>query len=150
MRPQEKVCGYATTFVRDPRAKGGPRPFSVWVGASGAVKLFFDGVPVMKDPKYRDLDSDRAGVALTMTEGWHRLTVKVCGDEDAPMFSLRLGDQGGSPDPALESDPDPAHAKEAASVRFKKGDKPPPSVVVGPVPSFEKLVAGDAPAALEA
>ena len=24
MRPQEKVCGYATTFVRDPRAKATP------------------------------------------------------------------------------------------------------------------------------
>ena len=37
MRPQEKICGYATTYVRDLRTKNGPRPFSVWFGAAGAI-----------------------------------------------------------------------------------------------------------------
>lgn len=150
MRPQESVCGYATTFVRDPRTKSGPRPFSVWFGASGAAKVFFDGLEVAKDPKYRDLDSDRFGVTLTMREGWHRLTVKVCGDEDPPMFALRLADPSGAPDKNLEADPDPSHAKEASAVRFRKGDKPPPPVLAGPVPAFEKLAARDDAASLEA
>ncbi|MBX3201485.1 MAG: DUF3857 domain-containing protein [Labilithrix sp.] len=150
MRPQESVCGYATTFVRDTRTKSGPRPFSVWFGASGAAKVFFDGVEVAKDTKYRDLDSDRFGVTLTMREGWHRLTVKVCGDEDAPMFALRLADPSGAPDKNLEADPDPSHAKEASAVRFRKGDKPPPPIVAGPVPAFEKLAARDDAASLEA
>ncbi|MBX3229736.1 MAG: DUF3857 domain-containing protein [Labilithrix sp.] len=152
MRPQEMVCGYATTFVRDPRAKNAPRPFSVWLGASGATKVFFDGIEVLKDPKYRDLDSDRFGVTLTMRDAsWHRLTVKVCGDDDAPMFSLRLADPSGAPDRQLESDPDPSHAREAAAVRFKKGEKPPSPAVSGPVTAFEKLTAGAAtPASLEA
>src|SRR4029079_13376685 len=35
-------------------------------------------------------------------------------------------------------------------VRFRKGDKPPPPVLSGPVPAFEKLVKTDNPAALEA
>ncbi len=97
MRPQEKVCGYATTFVRDPRAKQ-PRPFSIWFGAAGAAKVFFDGREVLKDPKYRELDTDRFGVTLTMKDtAWHRLTVKACGDEDAPMFLLRLADATGAP-----------------------------------------------------
>jgi tetratricopeptide (TPR) repeat protein/transglutaminase-like putative cysteine protease len=155
MRPQENVCGYATTFVRYNRSgrgaqENGARPFSIWFGASGAVKVFFDGVLVAKDSKYRDLDSDRIGVTLTMREGWHRLTVKVCGDEDAPMFALRLADPSGAPDKNLEADPDPSHAKEAGSVRFRKGDKPPPPVLSGPVPGFEKLVARDDGASLEA
>lgn len=150
MRPQEKICGYATTFVRYSGGGGPPRPFSVWFGASGAAKVFFDGVEVIKDPKYRDLDSDRFGVTLTMRDGWHRLTVKVCGDEDPPMFALRLADPSGAPDRNLESDPDPAHAKEAAAIRFRKGDRPPPPALTGPVPTFEKLVKGDAPASLEA
>lgn len=150
MRPQEKICGYATTFVRDPRASKAPRPFTLWFGASGAVKVFFDGIEVGKDAKYRDLDSDRTSLALTMREGWHRLTVKVCGDEDSPMFSVRLADPTGAPDRQIETDPDPSHAKEAAAIRFKKGDpKPPAPAVGGALPAFERLVKGDDPAALE-
>jgi cellulose synthase operon protein C len=153
IRPAEKVCAYATTFVHDKRAsKGGPsaRPFSIWLGAAGATKVFFDGAEVLKDAKYRDLDSERFGVALVLREGWHRLTLKVCGDDDAPMFALRLAGPTGAPDPDLEADPDPVHSKEAAAVRFRKGDHAAPAVVSGPVTSFEKLVARDDPASLEA
>ena len=148
IRPQEKVCAYATTFVRS--AKNVARPFSIWFGSAGAAKLFFDGKQVLVDAKYRDLDADRFGVALRLLPGWHRLTVKVCGDDDAPMFSLRLADAAGAPDRDLEADPDPAHAKEAAAVRYRKGDSPPAPVVTGPVTAFEKLVAKDDPASLEA
>ncbi|GAC1530154.1 MAG: hypothetical protein NVS3B10_26370 [Polyangiales bacterium] len=166
VRPAEKVCGYATTFVRDRRTGkpgAGPRPFSVWFGAAGASKVFFDGNEVLKDAKYRDLDSERFGVALTLRDGWHRLTVKVCGDENAPMFALRLADPSGAPDANLETDPDPAHSKEAAAVRFRKdgvslaararstpGEKPTAPVISGPVAAFDKLVAKDDPASLEA
>ncbi len=151
VRPSEKVCAYATTFVRDRRGAGAtPRPFSVWLGSAGASKLFFDGVPVASDAKYRDLDADRLGVTLTMREGWHRLTVKVCGDDDAPMFSLRLADKSGAPDGNLEADPDPAHAKEAAAVRFRKGERSAPPVLGGPLPAFEALAAKNDPRSLEA
>lgn len=160
VRPAEKVCAYATTFVRQRPAKakaGAPnvtgtpaRPFSIWFGAAGAAKVFFDGAVVLKDAKYRDLDSERFGVTLTLREGWHRLTVKICGDEDAPMFALRLADASGAPDPELETDPDPAHSKEAAAAKFRKGDKPAAPVMAGPVTAFDKLAAKDDPAALEA
>ncbi|MDB4943767.1 MAG: Cell division protein FtsK [Labilithrix sp.] len=151
LRPAEKVCGYATTFVHDKRgAKAGARPFSVWFGAAGAAKVFFDGAEVLKDAKYRDLDSERFGVALTLREGWHRLTVKICGDEDAPMFALRLADPSGAPDENLEADPDLTHANEAAAVKFKKGERPAAPAVVGPIAAFDRLAKGDDPAALEA
>lgn len=150
VRPAEKVCAYATTFVRDPRAKNGARPFAIWFGSAGASKVFFDGVEVLKDTKYRDLDADRHGVTLTMREGWHRLTVKVCGDDDPPMFSLRLAAPDGSPDATLESDADPNHGREAAAAKFKKGEKPPAPVVGGPVAAFEKMIARDDAASLEA
>jgi len=150
VRPAEKVCAYATTYVHDKRgAKAPVRPFSVWFGAAGAAKVFFDGAEVLKDAKYRDLDSERFGVTLTMREGWHRLTVKVCGDDDAPMFALRLADPSGAPDPNLEAEASVDHGREAAAVRFRKGEKAPPPVVAGPVTAFEKLAAGDDPAALE-
>lgn len=154
VRPAEKVCAYASTFIHDKRGAkagaGGARPFSLWFGAAGSSKVFFDGAVVLKDAKYRDLDSERFGVQLTLREGWHRVTVKICGDEDAPMFALRLADENGAPDANLEADPDIAHAKEAAAVRFRKGEKPAAPVVSGPVNAFEKLAAKDDPAALEA
>lgn len=151
VRPQENVCAFATTFVRDPRAKGGPRPFSIWFGSAGAAKVYFDGNEVLRDTKYRGLDADRYAANLSMKDGWHRLTVKVCGDEDAPMFSLRLADANGAPDASIEIDPDPVHAKEAAAVRFKKGDAPAAKPVVGgPAPAFEKLAAREDAASLEA
>lgn len=161
VRPQENVCAFATTFVRDARTKNGPRPFSVWFGSAGASKVYFDGALVAKDEKYRDLDADRFGVALTMREGWHRLTVKVCGESGGTMFALRLADANGEPDRNLEADPDPSHAKEAAAVRFRKPDvaaktapapaqATPLATPAGPVSAFERLVAKEDPRALEA
>ncbi len=149
VRPQENVCAYATTFVRRAHGKE-PRPFSIWMGSGGAAKVFFDGTEVLKETKYRGLDSDRFGVRLTMREGWHRLTVKVCGDAAPPMFSLRLADETGAPTTDLEVDPDPIHGKEAAAARFRKGEGVAPPVVTGPVVSFDKAIAKDDPVALEA
>ncbi len=150
LRPTAKVCAYATTFVRDARgAKAGgstPRPISVWAGSAGAMKLFWNGQEVLRDEKYRDLDADRFGANVVMRAGYNRLTAKVCGDDEAPLLTLRLAGEDGAPDPTIESDPDPSHAIEAAAQRFKKGDgvtalaaaKAP----AGPIPSFEKLTAG--------
>ncbi|HKQ70956.1 MAG TPA: hypothetical protein VJT73_16535, partial [Polyangiaceae bacterium] len=83
VRPREKVCVYATTFVR---SKGGAaRAASIWAGASGAFKLFWNGDEVLVDGAYRDLDADRFGVPVALGNGWNRLTAKVCGDDDGPM-----------------------------------------------------------------
>jgi tetratricopeptide (TPR) repeat protein/transglutaminase-like putative cysteine protease len=152
LRPQENVCAYATTFVRHARATSAkPERFSVWVGASGALRVFFDSKAVLSDAAYRKLDTDRQSVTLTMREGWHRLTVKVCGADDAPMFSLRLAGETGAPDANLEADANPMHAKEAASVRYRKGEHAvAPPVVGGALPAFERLAVREDPAALEA
>ena len=112
MRPREKVCAYASTFVR---AKGGAaRPASVWAGASGSLKLFWNGVEVLSDTAYRGLDADRFGVPIQIEKGYNRLTAKVCGDDDGPMLSLRLANASGAPDPTLEFTSDPQVASEAA------------------------------------
>ena len=150
VRPQENVCAYATTFVRDRHAQKGPRPLSIWFGSAGAAKVFFDGKLILKDAKYKQLDEDRFGVTLTMHEGWHRLTVKVCGHDDPPMFALRLASASGAPDANLESDPDPSHANEAAAIRFKKGEGTTLPTLSGPAIVFERLVAKGDPASLEA
>ncbi len=152
LRPTAKVCAYATTFVRDARGPKAPaRPISIWAGSAGAMKVFWNGQEVLRDDKYRDLDADRFGARVTMRAGYNRLLVKVCGDDDAPLFSLRLAGEDGTPDGTVESDPDPSHSAEAAALRFKKGDgAPAPVTLEGPMPAFERLAKGGDPATLEA
>jgi tetratricopeptide (TPR) repeat protein/transglutaminase-like putative cysteine protease len=119
VRPAEKVCAYATTFVKDANDSQKARPMSIWAGAGGAFKVFWNGAEVMRDEKYRALDADRFSTVVTLRPGWNRVVVKACGDEAAPMFSLRLAGPDGAPDATIAV-ADPSHAQEAAAQRFKK------------------------------
>jgi tetratricopeptide (TPR) repeat protein len=152
VRPDEHVCVYAETFVRDARVKGqASRPITVWTGAAGAVRIFWNGSEILRDEKYRDLDPDRFGPTAPLRAGWNRLTAKVCGDERAPMLSLRLAGADGAPDAKLEVDADPRHSTREESAATAGGK---PGVVAsggaeGPVQAFERLVRTEDPAQLE-
>ena len=154
LRPVEQSCVYATTFVRDSRLKGrSTRAVSVWAGATGALRLLWDGQPVLRDDKYRDLDSDRFAATVTLRPGYNRLTAKVCGDERAPMLSLRVASAEGAPDVSLEIDADPRHSTEAGGAAIstgKGGEAPTGGHVEGPAQAFERLARDGGPAVLEA
>jgi tetratricopeptide (TPR) repeat protein len=153
VRPEEQACLYASTFVRDASVKGrSSRPVSVWAGAAGAMRVFWNGVEILRDDKYRDLDPERFAATATLREGWNRLTAKVCGDERAPMLSLRVAGADGGPDERLEVDADPRHStpQGGAVQPLGKGVQPPPSRLEGPVQAFERLAKGGDPAVLEA
>ncbi|MCU0687783.1 MAG: DUF3857 domain-containing protein, partial [Polyangiaceae bacterium] len=127
LRPSEKVCAYATTFVRAEahagpgRTTGGgeplnrPRAATVWAGAAGAFRIYWNGREVLADEASRALDADRLGAPVTVQPGWNRLTLKVCGDEGGALFQVRLGDAAGNPDLSLHASADPALADTAAS-----------------------------------
>ncbi len=119
LRPTEKVCAYATTFVRDGRPPGGAaaheRPISLWAGSAGAMRVFWNGEEVLRDDAYRDLDADRLATTVRLVPGWNRLLVKACGDDVAPMLSLRLASADGAPDAQLMTDPNPVVAAETAA-----------------------------------
>lgn len=108
VRPREHACGYATTFVRTKPPARAPRTVSLWVGAEGAFKLFWNGEQVLEDPAYRELDIDRFATPVTLRPGFNRLTVKVCGDERSPKIALRIADTKGAPDRGVEIVADPA------------------------------------------
>ena len=92
MRPFENVCGLAETFVHTKTA----RPLSLWVGAGGAVKVYWNGEPVLSDPAYRGPSPDRSVALVAARAGNNRLLVKVCVTTGAWGFQLRVGDaQGG-------------------------------------------------------
>jgi cellulose synthase operon protein C len=153
VRPVEQSCVYASTFVRDARVKSpSSRPVSVWAGAAGATRVFWDAVEILRDDKYRDLDPERFAATATLREGWNRLTVKVCGDERPPMISLRVAAADGAPDEHLEVDADPRHSTSqgGAVLSLGKGVAAPGSTVEGAAQAFERAARGNDPAMLEA
>jgi tetratricopeptide (TPR) repeat protein len=153
VRPSEQACAYLTTFVRDARiSRAATRPVSVWAGATGALRIFWNGAEVLSDAKYRDIDSDRFAVETTLRAGWNRLTAKVCGDDRAPVLSIRLADARGAPDGHLEVDADPRHSteSEAAIAPKSKTSVEQAGSLEGPAQAFERLEKRGEPALLEA
>jgi tetratricopeptide (TPR) repeat protein len=117
VRPAEKVCVYASSFLRaTPPRKDAPKETraSLWVGAAGSFRAFWNGEEVLNDPDLRSLDADRIGTKVTLQAGWNRLTLKVCGDEEGPMLQVRLGTEDGGSGLAFESKNDPALGEAAA------------------------------------
>jgi tetratricopeptide (TPR) repeat protein len=154
LRPAEQSCAYLTTFVHDAHLAGGAtRSISVWAGATGALRIFWNGAEVLRDEKYRDLDSDRFATGVTLRPGWNRLTAKVCGDDRAPMLSLRLADASGAPDERIEFEADPRRSTQAGgAVAAQDRNRPlraTASGVEGPAQAFERLVKRGDPAILE-
>lgn len=99
LRPNTKACAFAETFIDSDRA----RPLSLWVGAGGAFKVWWNGERVLEDDKYRHPDPDRHVALVGAHEGPNRLLVKTCVDEGTWGIFLRLGDGAGAP-VVLEAD----------------------------------------------
>lgn len=137
VRPVEAGCSYATTFVHDATLKKGQsRNVSLWVGASGAVRVWWNGALALEDSKYRDFDSERYARTVTLQSGENRILVKTCGVEAAPVFAVRLADERGNPDPKLEATTD-ATRGALASVNWTKPTLP-SATVEGPIQTFDK------------
>jgi tetratricopeptide (TPR) repeat protein len=163
VRPETKVCIYATTFVRDDKLTAGTRQVRAYVGAGGAFKLFWNGQEALVDTAYRGHDFDRSGVQLTLVPGPNPLLVKVCGEENAPEISVRLADETGAPDSRLVSSIDIADSQKASERLLASAKKEPaakgkdvkgkaapakavkPAKALGPVPVFEQLTSGKKP-----
>lgn len=151
VRPERDVCVVATTYVRSKDAK--PRKISLWAGAAGAFRLYFDTELVLEDEAYRQLDTDRRAAVVQLGRGYHRITAKVCGDESPPAFSLRVGDErGGTTDQVEVAATEAASTDAAARLRAVTAKpKRPTGRLVGPLQHFEKALASagdEAPAPL--
>jgi cellulose synthase operon protein C len=171
VRPETKICIYATAFVKDEKLSHGTRKVRAYVGAGGAFKLFWNGQESLKDVAYRGHDFDRSGVELVLEPGPNVLVVKVCGEDNAPELSVRLADAQGAPDAHLATSIDIADSQKAAErlqasvkkptgkaavtreaaaktkIQAPKAEAATPKLALGPVPLFERLVAGKKPRA---
>ena len=113
-RPTENVCGFAATTVHSPR----PQPLALWVGAGGAIKVWWNGEEVLADSTYRLPDPDRASVAIGAHRGANRLLIKVCATDDLWGFFARLTDaRGGRADVRVDASQMPAPAGQGHGAR---------------------------------
>ena len=143
VRPETHVCAIATTFVSEGDEGKRERNITAWVGTAGAFRLTFNGQPVLADDAYRGFDVGRYGVTLRLRPGVNRLSLKVCGAEQAPVFSVRLGDAQGNPDASLIVSNDVRLSEEAtANVTAALADQRPqpthPVQLLGPLQDFER------------
>lgn len=151
LRPEQKICAYATTFVRD-EAGAKARAITAWVGSGGAFKAFWNGREVLESDRYAAHDFDRHAVTLKLHPGTNSLTLKVCGDDAPPVLSVRFGDDKGAPATGLELSNDPAASAEAAELAARvkkepKPKKPAKPAVEGPAQAFERLTSSKNPSA---
>jgi transglutaminase-like putative cysteine protease/tetratricopeptide (TPR) repeat protein len=103
-RPNVNACAFVETFIESPR----PRDLTLWAGAGGAVRLWWNGAAVLEDRAYRRPDPDRQAVLVRARAGANRLLAKVCVAEGPWGIYLRVGDPRGGPPPSdLRVDPLP-------------------------------------------
>jgi cellulose synthase operon protein C len=143
IRPEQRVCAYLRTFVRHADPGAGPRDISLWVGSGGAFKLFWNGERVLEDPAYRDYDAERFAVRVHLEKGVNDLTLKLCGQERAPVASVRIADARGAPDPKIVVSASLELGEQAAhTVRSRKPRPAGRPALEGPLQTFERLATG--------
>jgi tetratricopeptide (TPR) repeat protein len=143
-RPEQPICAYAATFVRDAAATAA-RPITVWVGSGGAFKLFWNGQQVLADAAYRGHDIDRFATTVMLQPGNNAAVLKVCGESSAPIVSLRVADARGAPDARLQVS---ANFEDSQQLAIAKA-APKASAVSGPIQMFDKSASKASPALLE-
>ncbi|MCA9581040.1 MAG: DUF3857 domain-containing protein [Myxococcales bacterium] len=93
LRPDRDVCAYAETYVLTTQAQA----LSLWVGAGGAVAVFWNGEEVHRDRGYRRPFPDRVGIPVPARVGTNRLLVKVCTRKGPWNLRVRVADRQGAP-----------------------------------------------------
>ncbi len=137
LRPRQPICAFFASHVEEPGLQV-RRAISLWVGARGAFRLFWNGVDRLSDTAYRGHDFDRRAVRVWLEPGENRVVVKVCAEDVPPMLSLRLADPDGKPDRALRG-----RAEGAVGAPGVAGSSvAPPGQVFGPLQSFERETQG--------
>jgi len=119
--PSANACAFLETFVQVERA----RPMALWTGASGAVRVYWNGRVVFEDARYRGGELDRGVAVVEARSGWNRVLVKLCNDDSDFSAYLRLSEVDGA---LVRVQADPAGATLATA------STSPPSTTLPPAP----------------
>lgn len=138
LRPYENVCALAETYVQVDRA----RPMSVWVGAGGAVKVYWNGEQVLRDASYRAPDPERSVAVVQARAGWNRVLVKSCVADATWGFYFRVAELDGSAPRNVHFD-----ATRADLVQALPAPAHAPAAPAAPLATFEAAAAGPTPPA---
>lgn len=159
LRPEAKVCAWVASVVQSVPELEKHRKLGAWLGSGGAFRMFWNGSEVLSHASYTAHDFDRLAVELTLEPGPNLLAIKVCGDEQAPVLSVRFSDARGAPDPTLRFSNDFLKTDAATALaRSNQAAKPPAPKsgdfpgLAGPLQVFESIAEkpGVRPAELEA
>ncbi len=137
-RPSTHICGHATTFISGTR-KGDEkksRPITLWVGSDGAHRVSFNGQVTIEESAYRGFDTSRYSTTVLLRPGQNRLSIKACGADTSPMFSIRVGDEHGNIDSDIQVTTDLTASEDAReNVVAAQKDKLPkhPAKLRGPL-----------------
>ncbi len=104
VRPNEYVTGYATTWVRAPKAMDAV----LHLGTGGAHKVWVGQELVGEGQTYRRPDPLQEAYAVRLAEGWNRVLIKIGCEQGAWGFYARLSGPDGAPIPGLEVSGSPA------------------------------------------
>jgi tetratricopeptide (TPR) repeat protein/transglutaminase-like putative cysteine protease len=113
MRPAREAVGYALATLESPREQR----VRLYLGASGAVKLWVNGALALAERSYHPVRLDQFGVAVSLRKGPNRILVKVCHQLGRLGVALRAATAAGEPLRLAElpagQDPPPAPAPGA-------------------------------------
>jgi tetratricopeptide (TPR) repeat protein/transglutaminase-like putative cysteine protease len=93
VHPMHEAVVYALAVpevAREERAR-------LWIGASGAVRVWLNGVKVLEDAAYHPARLDQAVVEVTLRKGPNRILVKLAQDQGEMAIAVRLTDRRGAP-----------------------------------------------------
>ena len=138
LRPRANVCGYAETFVSSERAQA----LSLWVGAGGATRVWWNGEPVHEDTAYRTPHRDRAVAMVGAHAGLNRLLVKACATEGVWGFYLRVADARGEPASGVAFRAE-APAADVAQIAPGHGVRRLPRAPMAPFASLSEAAEGE-------
>ncbi len=91
MWPRENVCAYATTSIDVSRDKA----LTLWLGAGGAIRVWWNGDSVFSDSTYGGAWPDRNAVRVKAKRGKNRLLIKSCVAEGSWGFYARVTERSG-------------------------------------------------------
>jgi tetratricopeptide (TPR) repeat protein/transglutaminase-like putative cysteine protease len=119
LRPNVRVTGYATTWVKSVRAQAA----AIHLGTGGPYKVWVNGELAGQGDIYRHPHPLQDSHGLRLKKGWNRILVKLSVEDGVWGMYARLSEPGGGPLKGLETSTKPQSETTPASAKAGAGRK---------------------------